>query len=276
LSTTVPIRPTHRLYVDEIGHASLKTGASDNDRYLGLIGVACELRYVQEHLGPEMENLKRYFVRSEPAWRDPDDSPRPPLIFHRNELVGGRYPFEALRDPQLRSAFDEELLMRLEEWAYTVFYVTIDKTELAKQYEAPAHPYHYGLETLLERYVHWLMARGTVGDVMAEARGGREDRLLKDHFQSLYKYGGAHADEKVMAGALTSGELKLRLKKENVAGLQLAEFLISGCHATAIAEQKGLARRNDFNARIEAIVRNSKYCRHNTGRIEGYGCIWLP
>lgn len=279
-NTNPPYKPEYRLYVDEVGHATIKATEDDNERYLSLIGVACHLEYVRQTLGPELEHMKRFFRRPPVtmSWTDPDEqAPAPqPIIFHRKELANKGYPFEALRQIEVQQEFDAELLSRLEAWEYTVFSVVIDKEELRKRYYSPAHPYHYAMETLLERYVRWLQQRNALGDVTAEARGGNEDKALKTHYQILYQKGTDYVSAEHFAAYLSSRELKLKTKTDNVAGLQLAEFLIRPCYYAALARDKNLSLPTNFGGKIEAIVERSKYHRNNAGRIEGIGRKWLP
>ena len=272
--------PVCRLYVDEVGHAAIKSSNDENERYLSLLGVACNLEYVRHTLTPEMENLKRFFQRPPVIlqWSDSDEpvSMPKPIIFHRKELADKKYPFEALKQPDVQQAFDSELLMCLQNWEYTVFSVVIDKARLREHFSNPAHPYHYAMETLLERYVHWLRQENCIGDVMAEARGGKEDRQLKQHYHSLHQNGTGFVSASELAANLSSRELKLKQKGENVAGLQLAEFLIRPCYYAALARKEGRPLPTNFGGKIEAIVEGSNYYRHSENGIQGYGCKWLP
>lgn len=60
---------------------------------------------------------------------------------------------------------------------------------------------------------------------MAEARGGAEDRTLKESYSRTFERGAwQFAAEKIQA-ALTSRELKLKPKSQDIAGLQLADLL---------------------------------------------------
>lgn len=279
-STSTVKRPDFRLYIDEVGHASIKSAPDENERYLSLIGVACHLDYVTQTLIPELENLKRFFllpISPEQSWLDPDEpiSVRKPIIFHRKELAERKYPFDALQDEAIRQAFDIELLDCLERWEYTVFCVVIDKEELSKRYSNAAHPYHYGMEILLERYVKWLEQKSAIGDVMAEARGGKEDRELKEHYKALYQSGTGYVASSQFANYLSSRELKIKAKQENVAGLQLAEFLVRPCFYAALARKNNQPIPTNFGGKIEAIVQKNKYYRSGT-LIEGYGRKWLP
>lgn len=131
------------------------------------------------------------------------------------------------------------------------------------------------MEILLERYVKWLIQMKAIGDVTAESRGGKEDLSLKEHYRKLYVAGTYYLSPAKISGALSSRELKLKQKKENIAGLQLAEFLIRPCYYAMLALRNGEPRPTNFGGQIEAIVEAHKYYRSGT-KIDGYGRKWLP
>lgn len=104
--------------------------------------------------------------------------------------------------------------------------VVIDKLALRNAYgESAAHPYHLGLGFLLQRFGGYLNHINRVGDVMAESRGGVEDRLLKESYTRVFERGVWMTASHVFQGALTSRQLKLKPKSANIAGLQLADLL---------------------------------------------------
>jgi hypothetical protein len=108
----------YRMYVDEVGNPDLGSSENPLHRFLSLTGVIVDLNYVRENIYPQMEELKSRFFKSHP-----DD----PVIFHRKKLVNARYPFHALRDPEIQSNFDSDLLKLLSSWNYTVISVCLDK-----------------------------------------------------------------------------------------------------------------------------------------------------
>ncbi len=206
-----------RMYVDETGNSDLGSSDDQNHRYLGLTGVVLNLKYVADVLQPELEALKRRFFTSHP-----DD----PVVLHRSEIINARPPFEALRDDHLRNQFDRELLQLLSEWQYVVITVCIDKRDHRDMYESWRYdPYHYCLAVLLERFIFFLRRSGLKGDVMAESRGGREDRRLKDSYERLWENGTEYVVSSEFRDALTSKQLKVKPKINNIAGLQLADLL---------------------------------------------------
>jgi len=135
-----------------------------------------------------MEALKARYFGSHP-----DD----PVIFHRKDLVNRRGSFFRLRDDGVRATFDTELLSLLRLWRYAVITVCLDKKAHREKYTTWQYdPYHYCLAVLLERFVYFLNRRGVQGDVIAESRGGKEDRRLKESFRRLCDKGSGYLGQR--------------------------------------------------------------------------------
>ena len=170
-----------RIYIDETGNHDMTSCERPEHRFLGLTGVIFELETVRMVLVPRLEGIKAQFFPY-----DPDSPP----ILHRKELIHKKYPFTSLRDPATETAFNAVLSSFIEELPFSVVSVVIDKLEHRNRYTVwRAHPYHYCLSVLLERYVHFLEGKGGHGDVLAESRGRQADMQLKTSFASLYKRG---------------------------------------------------------------------------------------
>ncbi len=160
---------------------------------------------------------------------------------------------------------------------YTVITAVVDKPALIQKYQVWRNdPYHYGMEILLERFVRWLKERAAVGDVMAEARGKKEDTQLKDAFSGLASGKADHITAVDCRGCLTSGQLKLREKRANVAGLQIADMIAQPSFQDFKARHLGLPPATGFGAQLAAILNATKYRRSSSGRIDGFGRKWLP
>lgn len=258
----------YRMYVDEVGNNDLGASQDPNHRYLSLTGVVLELMYVNNTLFPTLEDLKHRFFGSHP-----DE----PVVLHRKELVNKKPPFEALRDPAVELAFNQELLGLFQRLDYTVFTVVVDKLEHLQRYQVWRYdPYHYCLMILTERFVLWLKRRSTVGDVMAESRGGKEDRRLKESFERVYDSGSNYVKRQVFAAHLTSRQLKVKAKSNNIAGLQLADVIAHPSFRATLARHDGLPLATNFGGQIAAILENGKYDRDAQGAIDGWGRKWLP
>lgn len=187
-----PSRPTryedrYRLYLDESGDHVFREVTEPAHRFLCLLG--CWFRnpaYLQFH-----EALEAIKARHLP--HHPDD----PVVLHREDMINARKAFKSLRDAQKRAAFDNDLLNIIQAADFHVMAVVIDKAVLREKYgEAAAHPYHLGLGFLLQRYAGYLNHINRVGDVMAEARGGAEDRLLKESYARVYERGVWGGDQR--------------------------------------------------------------------------------
>ena len=243
----------HRIYIDEVGNPDLESSDNPNHRFLSLTGVILELDYVRQTLHPEMEQLKAEFFLSHP-----DE----PIIFHRKEMLNAKPPFETLRNINIREEFDKKLLDRLSAWDYTVISVCLDKKKHKETYtKFHFHPYHYCLAVLLERFALFLKRENSHGDVMAESRGGKEDRKLKDSFARLWKQGTPYIGPKLFQERLTSKQLKVKTKTNNISGLQLADILAHPSRNEVLLEnQQYSVKIAPFAKRIITVLQD-KYDR---------------
>ena len=258
----------YRLYIDEVGNSDIGSSRNPNHRYLSLTGVIAELDYVRDVLHPELEGLKRRYFGSHP-----DD----PIVLHRKELVNKEPPFAALDEPATAAAFNREFLEQLRQWEYTVITVVIDKLHHMEQYQVWRYdPYHYCLKVLIERYVRWLQNNTSMGDVLAESRGGKEDMRLKQSFERVYTEGSDWVPPELIQAHLTSRQLKVKPKANNIAGLQLADVIAHPSYKVALARHNGEALPQTFGGQIGQILEVSKYYRGPSGRIDGWGIKWRP
>jgi hypothetical protein len=243
----------YRLYVDEVGNPDLESSDNPNHRFLSLTGIILDLAPVQDVVHPQMEELKTTYFQSHP-----DD----PVIFHRKEMVNAKPPFECLRDDAIREQFNEELLDFIRAWEFTVLTVCLDKKNHKETYTTWRYdPYHYCLAVLLERYFFFLNRLGTVGDVMAESRGGKADMRLKASFHRLWERGTEYRTPEEFQKVLTSCQLKVKSKSNNVSGLQLADLIAHPSRNEILSEHGFLERQlAPFSQRILEILQG-KYDR---------------
>ena len=144
---------------------------------------------------------------------------------------------------EIEYAFNQDLLAHLRDWEYCVITVCIDKKTHVETYKSwRKNPYHYCLAVLLERFNFWLNRNNTIGDVMAESRGGREAKRLKTEFRSLWEDGTYYVKPTQFQQALTSRELKVKPKTANVSGIQLADLIAHPSRSEILLEQ-GLLER---------------------------------
>jgi hypothetical protein len=250
----------YRIYIDEVGNPDLESSDNPNHRFLSLTGVILELEYVESIVHPQMEALKAKFFRSHP-----DE----PVIFHRKEMVNAKPPFECLKDPEIQKQFDRELLNLIESWEYIVITVCLDKKKHKETYTAWRYdPYHYCLAILLERFIFSLNRMDSQGDVMAESRGGKEDMRLKASFERLWKDGTDYVTPEQFQKVLTSKQLKVKPKANNISGLQLADLIAHPSRNEILKEQGFLEK--EFSLFVQELIKiiQKKYDRHE-GRMFG-------
>lgn len=259
----------YRVYIDEVGNHDLDHADDPRYRFLSLTGVIVETGYYAQVVQRELERIKRDFFS-----QDPDE----PIVFHRKELVNKRPPFHVLRDPETEQAFNSAVLEALSGWEYRVATVVLDKKAHRERYGTwQYHPYHYCLAVLLERYVLFLAEAKGRGDVLVESRGGKEDGKLKESYEQLCRYGTDSVSPDLWRAHLTSCELKVKPRRDNIAGLQLAD-LIAHASQREILAHHGLVddSRATFGSRISQILRDGKYLRSKKGQVDGYGRKLLP
>jgi hypothetical protein len=215
-----------------------------------------------------MNGLKNKYFRT-----DPDEI----IIFHRKDLLNGRSPFTALRDPTIRANFNNDLLQHLTMWDYVAITATIDKLQHRHRYgEWRYPPYHYCLTVLVERYVLWLSRHTAEGDVCVEARGKTEDQQLRQSYNNFYQYGNDWIEAEAAQKRLTSSKLKVEPKSGNIAGLQLADLVANPSFKASLARRNNKPLPKNFGGRIAQILEQSKYDRNSHGRLDGWGRKWLP
>lgn len=258
----------YRLYLDESGDHVFKKLDKDSHRYLCLLG--CWFKnpeYVEFH--ERLEQFKRQHLPVHP-----DD----PVILHRDDIINRRGIFGRLCDVNSRAAFDDALLQLLGCADFRLVAVVIDKLKLYQSYgEGASHPYHLAMGFLLQRYCGFLNHINRVGDVMAESRGGIEDRLLKDSYNRVFERGVFTTGSDSFQRALTSRELKIKPKSANIAGLQLSD-LLGHPVKQYILRIKGLINRGvpPFAARILDAAETKWNHHFYDGRVEGYGWVIYP
>lgn len=265
------MEPLYRLYIDEVGNHDLRPDLDENERFLSLFGVAIVNQHMVDVIQPEMWRIKsEYFLE------DPDT----PVIFHRKEITRYQGLFKSLyADREKRLRFGNVMLDAYRRWEYVAFLVTIDKRTHYNTYSVWRYePYHYCLMAMLERYVRFLRNKNMRGDVMIESRGRDPNQRLESSFRRLITSGTRHVSKEQMQQCLTSVDIKIREKKADIAGLQLADLLAHAAHYEHLAQHNLVAQQESgYSSEIALILKQWKYDRQQgSGKIEGYGKKLLP
>jgi hypothetical protein len=249
------------MYVDESGDHTYNSYLNVQDKYLGLTGIIFEIEYYNNYFQPSLEDFKKRIFEPDPDY---------PVILHRTDIIDCKSIFHKLRNKTLLKEFNDGLLNLIKEHEFTIISVVINKESHRDFYHEQAyHPYHYCLTAIMERYCYMLRKLGKTGDIMAEARGGEEDKKLKEVYRQVYNNGSFYLKKENCQKFLTSKELKLKPKYLNIAGLQLAD-IIAYCCKSEIAN----LQMSSFTKQINECI-SSKYDRNQDGTIIGYGQILL-
>lgn len=204
---------------------------------------------------------------------------RSDFALHRREILdASTEPFTVLADPARRAAFDQAILEVIERSTYRVVTVVLDKKEHHSKYVVwHFQPYHYCMTVLLERYVLWLNSTKMVGDVMVESRGKTDNMRLEKAYRFLYKHGTGNVPSTFVQRWLSSKEIKIKPKAENIAGLQLADLIANPSCRDLICQRTGTPMKADFGKKVVEILYRRKYRRNPLdGTVQGWGTKWLP
>jgi hypothetical protein len=251
-----------RLYVDEVGTDGLTCLDKDKHRYLSLTGVAMEINHAATVLEPNMNWIKSHVFR-----HDPDS----PLILHRSDIVGLKGPFGILASEETRDLFDRSILRLFSSTEFKIITAIIDKQAMLKKENwKNKEPYHYLMDILAEKYVQLLERHQTIGDIMPERRG-KKDELLQAAFSNTREKGTYYVSSTRIKSSLRGDKLKFREKHENIAGLQLCDLLAHPSHMFARELSRHEVCIGNFANRIKPILFGDKYDRSSTGKIIGYG-----
>ena len=207
------------MYVDESGDHVMDPSkwSSPDARYLGLTGVVIASETYRTRTHPDFEALKQEFFPHRSI---------SPVILVRNRIIKKLGPFGVLSDPVIAARWEQRIIQFKAEHISQIFTVVIDKQAHFDLYGSAAqHPYNYCATTLTKMYSYWLHSVAGRGDVVAEARGGKDDRELEVGFRKFMETGNESIQASLLQRVITSRDIKIRPKDSNIAGLQLADLI---------------------------------------------------
>jgi len=130
---------------------------------------------------------------------------------------------------------------------------------------------------MMDRYSGWLNYKNSHGDILAESRGGEEDRQLKSAYKTVYESGTLMFSREHHQRALTSREIKIQPKSRDIAGLQLADILAFPVKQRCLADRGLIEAPGDvFGGKICELLAGKYNMNEWTGQVDGYGKVWLP
>lgn len=251
-----------RLYIDESGTHNYSSNDDIKSRYLGLTGFIISEEANIKFLQPKLLELKRMLAN------DPDELP----VLHREDIVNKKGVFSKLNDEGFKKEFNKKFLSLLKNLEYALCAVVLDKKSHLERYQKSAfYPYHYCLNVLLERYIFYLEENNGRGDVLAEARGKKEDHALKEEYSNFYEGGTYFCTPGRVQKFLTSRKIKIKPKSKMFSGLEFTDLLSL---ATKIDTLNSFGRIPPLLDNFcKVIIENiqGKYRCSAKGEIQGFG-----
>ena len=240
------------LFLDESGDHNLSVIDPQYPIFV-LGGVIVDKEYADGSLVEALNEFKnRIFGHSD-------------LILHTADITRNRNGFEAMKDSVFRARFFSELNKLMRNLEYSVVACVIRKDEYLSRYGLAAlDPYLISLDILVEIFCFDVGDLSNGGLIIAERREPTLDRSLELAWLNLKIQGTRHMQGKLVDDRISA--LNLRAKKENIAGLQLADLVVSPIGRYVL----GKPAKEDWRI-VEAKIRRSP-----SGRVENYGMVILP
>ena len=239
------------LYLDESGEHNPSANSAD---YLIFVlgGIIADKDYADGLLTDKLDDFKR-------QWLSQTDIP-----LHTADIAHNRKGFEALGDASIRKQFYEQLNALMLELQYSVVACAIRKDTPDFRQFSVRDLYLVCFEVILELFCQEVGNVRDGGMIIAESRSSRRLNLaLEREWSNLKANGTGDTTGKVVSDQVMA--LNLRPKRDNIAGLQMADLVVSpiGRHLLAKPESE-----------LWSVVA-SKLHRNSLGQTAGHGLVVL-
>ncbi|CAN5369336.1 DUF3800 domain-containing protein [soil metagenome] len=239
------------MFLDESGDHSL-TAIDPQYPVFVLGGIIVDHDYAAGELEQHVREFKRSLFG------------RDDFILHTSDIVRSRGVFSEMRHTPFRMRFYDALndLMRLID--YQVIACVIKKDEHYERFGLAAiDPYMLSLNVLVERFCFEIGDRHDAGFIVAEKRDPTLDHQLELAWLNLRIQGTRYMQATVIRERITT--LNTRSKHENIAGLQIADLIVSPIGRYVLG-------KNTFE---DWDIIESKF-RRRDGEYQGAGLVVLP
>jgi len=240
------------LFLDESGDHSL--GIIDPQYPMFVLGgVIMDAEYAWTQLEEKLNAFKvELFGRTD-------------IILHTSDISRNRNGFERMKESEFRKLFYERLNKLMSGLEYQVVACAIRKDDHAARYGMGAvDPYMLALHVLVERFCFEIGNVEEGGLIVAEKRNPTLDHELELAWLNLKIRGTDFLAAKDIEKRIE--DLRTQDKKKNIAGLQLADLVVSpiGRHVLGKCDQE------DFR------IIKEKFRKDKKGNHKGYGLVVLP
>ena len=263
----------YRMYIDESGSAEL-CNFKDMNKYLTLTGII-----ISENNKIELHN--RLNILKKEIFNYDIDVDKWSL--HKSDAIGKKHFYRVLQDEKINTKFENMLIEIFSDTDMKIISVTLDKEAAKRKYkEKTKHPYHYVFEVLMKRYLFFLEENNANGDVLIEGRTPPNNRQMEECYRNIYRngvgaaFGGNPILPHRFKKRLTSTEIKIKDKRDNIAGLQIADWLTSVFRNYALTRngfEKEIRDRSLLWKRIIDVVLPKTYSHNN--KVDGLGVVFI-
>lgn len=240
------------LFLDESGDHSL--GKIDPQYPVFVLGgIIVDKDYASGEMTRQVEAFKkRYLGRTD-------------ITLHTADITRNKNGFERMKERAFREDFYAGLNALMQSLEYAVVACAIRKDEHIQRYALTAlDPYFLSLEILVERLCFVVGDRKHGGHIIAESRELTLDNQLEIAWLNL-KVQGTRLAQAVQVNHRIGG-LTIRNKKHGIAGLELADLVVSPIGRYVL----GKPVKEDFS------IIEQKFLRDRKGNYAGRGFVILP
>ena len=201
------------LYLDESGEHNPSVTSPDYPIFV-LGGIIADKDYADGPLTDALNDFKRQLLKTTD------------IVLHTADIVRNRKGFEPLKDVGFRNEFYERLNSLMRGLEYSVVACAIRKDTLAFRRFSARDLYLVCFEVLVELFCEEIGDVRDGGIIVAESRSSSPLNRALDHAWLDLKSNGTG---QTPGSAITNRILALNLrdKQDNVAGLQMADLVIS-------------------------------------------------
>lgn len=192
------------------------------------------------------------------------------IILHTADFTRNKSGFEAMSTHEFRGRFFNALQVLIQELDFKIVACVIKKQDHLQKYGLNAlDPYLLSLSILVERFI--FESRSSGGTIVAEARNPTLNNALELAFLDLKIRGTTFISPTKVQKRIHN--FAIRQKKDNIAGLQIADVVATpiGRHAIGKSTYSHYCHEGDFFSVLKPKFRQSW-----DGKIEGMGLVTLP
>ena len=240
------------LFLDESGDHNLSVIDPQYPIFV-LGGVIADEEFAEGPLTDALEEFKtEVFGRTD-------------IVLHTADITRNRNGFESMKEEAFRDHFYSRLNELMLTLSYSVVTCVIRKDDYLSRFGLAAlDPYLISLDILVEIFCFDVGDVSKGGSIVAERRDPTLDRGLELAWSNLNIQGTRRIQGRAVRERLA--DLRLLDKKDNVAGLQLADLVVSPIGRYVL----GKPTKEDWG-----IVRR-KLRRSPRSHVENYGLVVLP